>query len=172
MDFNKLFIDKSLKPSEKTTVLSNWLILNTDSLNELIDFARLAKDPIKASCIEAIEYATKTKPGSASSECLKFVSETLSSKAPRVKWESARVIGNIAHLYPDQLDVAINNLLVNSEHSGTVVRWSTAFAFSQIIKMKMPFNNDLIPAIESICIREEKNSIKKIYLEAIKKLKV
>ena len=88
-----------------------------------------------------------------------------------IKWESAKVVGNVAHHYPEKLDEAIGNLLVNSEHAGTVVRWSAAYALSQIIKIKTSRNKELIPTIESICEREEKNSIKKIYLEALKKSK-
>ena len=171
MDFQELFNDKSKKPKEKTEVLSKWMMANPKKLNNLIDFALTSKDPVKATCIEAIEFATKSKPEIASINCLNFVSQTLTEKAPRVKWESAKVVGNIAHLYPGKLDETIKNLLVNTEHDGTVVRWSAAFALGQIIKIKTTRNKNLIPAIESICGREKKNSIKKIYLEALKKAK-
>jgi hypothetical protein len=91
-------------------------------------------------------------------------------KAPRVKWESAKVIGNIAYLYPDKLDKAIGNLLTNSEFSGTVVRWSAAFALGEIVKLKTKRNKDLIPAVEAIIRRDDDNAIKKIYQAALKKL--
>ncbi len=172
MDIKELLNNKSLKPKEKTETLCKWILNKVIKINEIIDFAHTSKDPIKASCIEAIEYVTKSNPEIASLSSLEFVSKTLAEKAPRVKWESARVMGNIAHLYPDNLDEAINNLLVNSEHSGTVVRWSAAFALGQIVKLKTVKNKDLIPAIESICEREEKNSIKKIYVDALKKAKL
>jgi len=171
MDFKELLNNKDIKPKEKTEMLSKWVSDNPKKVNDLIAFAQTSKDPIKATCIEALEFATKTNPDIASSSWLDFVSKTLTDKAPRIKWESARVVGNIAHLYPKQLDEAIRNLLINSEHTGTVVRWSAAFALGQIIKMKTPRNKDLIPAIENICNREEKNSIKKIYLEALKRIK-
>jgi HEAT repeat protein len=80
------------------------------------------------------------------------------------------VIGNIAPLYPGKLKEAISNLLINTEHPGTVVRWSAAFALGEIVKMNTTLNKDLVPAIESICKREEKNSIRKIYLAALKKI--
>lgn len=169
MEITELINDKWLKPKLKTETLSKWLLDKKISINELIAFAQTAKDSPKATCIEAIEFATKSKPEIASSNCLNFVTKTLTEKAPRVKWESAKVVGNIAHLYPNNLDEAIKNLLVNSEHEGTVVRWSAAFALGQIIKIKTKINKDLIPAIESICNREEKNSIRKIYLDALKK---
>ena len=94
----------------------------------------------------------------------------LTAKAPRVKWESAKVVGNIAHLYPAKLDTAIMHLLANTNHDGTVVRWSAAFALGEILKLKTKHNSSLLSRIEKICDQEEKNSIKKIYQAAIKKL--
>jgi hypothetical protein len=171
MEFQVLLSDKNIKPKEKTELLSKWIVTNPDKLNELIDFAKNSKETIRATCIEAIEFATKSQPEISSPSCLDFVSKTLTEKVPRIKWESARVIGNIAHQHPENLEEAINNLIVNSEHSGTVVRWSAAYALSQIIKIQTSRNKDLIPAIESICKREEKNSIKKIYLDALRKVR-
>ncbi len=171
MNFQEFLDDKNIKLKEKTKALSEFLLNNPEKVNELVDFAKTSKDPIKATCIEAIEFATTSDPNIASSECLALVSKTLAERAPRVKWESAKVLGNIAHLYPEKLDEAIKNLLINSEHSGTVVRWSAAFALGQIIKLKTKRNKDLLPAIEGICLREAKNSIKKIYFEALKKAK-
>ena len=170
MDLQELFNDKSLKPKEKTERLSKWILESPKNVDVLIDFSKASKDPIKSTCIESLEYATRSNPDIFSVAVLDFVTKTLTEKAPRIKWESAKVVGNIAHLYPDKLDEAIKNLLVNSEHSGTVVRWSAAFALGQIIKIKTSRNKDLISAIESICKREEKNSIKKIYLDALKKV--
>jgi HEAT repeat protein len=171
MDFQELLNDKTVKPKIKTESLSNLILDNPKIVNDLIDFARTSKDPIKATCIEAIEFATKIKPEIGSSTCLEFVSRSLAEKAPRIKWESAKVVGNIAHLYPEKLDEAIKNLLINSEHEGTVVRWSAAFALGQIIQIKTLRVKALIPSIESICKGEEKNSIRKIYLDALKKVK-
>lgn len=170
MDFKELLDSKSLKPKEKTETLSKWLVENPKSIDDLLNFAKAAKDSPKATCIEAIEFATQKQPEIATPSCLDFVSNALTEKAPRVKWESAKVIGNIAHLYPKKLDEAIKNLLINSEHSGTVVRWSAAFALGQIIQLQTPQTKSLLPAIEAICKREEKNSIKKIYNAAFKKL--
>lgn len=116
-----------------------------------------------------MEFATKQQPTILTKNAFAFVCDTLTAKAPRVKWESAKVIGNTAALFSDQLDEAIVNLLQNSEHEGTVVRWSAAYALGEIIQLKTALNNELIPAVEAICNREEKNSIRKIYLDALKK---
>ena len=171
MDFTKLLNDKSKKPKEKTEELSKWIIDNRDKMNLIIDFAKISKDPIKATCIESIEFASKIEPEIASLDCLEFVTLTLTDKAPRIKWESAKVIANIAMLFPNNLKTAIDNLLLNSKHSGTVVRWSTAFALAEIIKLELDINSVLVPAIKKISETEEKNSIKKIYLSALKILR-
>lgn len=171
MDIQELLNDKNLKAKPKTEALCKWFLNNPENVNDIIAIAKVSKDPIKATCIEGMEFATRTSSQIASAAWLDFVSETLTEKAPRVKWESAKVIGNIAHQYPDKLEKAVINLLNNSEHSGTVVRWSAAFALGQILQTKTPLKKDLISAIESICKREEKTSIRKIYLEALKKVK-
>jgi len=168
MKFQELLSDKTIKPKEKTEMLSKWILENPLKINELIDFSRTSKDPVKATCIESFEFATKQNPGIASEALLTYASASLTEKAPRIKWESAKVVGNIAHLFPTKLDTTINNLLVNTEHTGTVVRWSAAFALGEILKLKTPHNRTLTPAIMAICEREEKNSIRKIYLVALK----
>lgn len=169
MNLEELMNDKVLKSTEKTATISSWLLNSTLKAHDLIQFASSLKDPDKATCIEALEFATKQQPSVITKNEFDFVSAALTDKAPRIKWESAKVIGNTASLFPDQLDETIVNLLQNSEHNGTVVRWSAAYALGQIIQLKTDRNNELIPAAEAICHREEKNSIRKIYLDAIKK---
>ncbi|MEO8150080.1 MAG: hypothetical protein ABI723_20755 [Bacteroidia bacterium] len=172
MELEKIINDKSIKSKEKTETISKLILDKNIEMKELIKFAKTAKDSPKATCIEAMEFATKIKPSIATLDCLNFVSDLLTEKAPRVKWESAKVIGNIAHLFPDKLDAAIKNLLTNTDHTGTVVRWSAAFALGQIIKTKHKSTKDLIPVIEKICEHEEKNSIRKIYIDALKKASI
>lgn len=172
MNFEEILNNKGIKPKEKTEILGNLILESPSGLPDLIEFVAKAKDAARATCIEAIEYATSKEPAVAGRQCLDFVTGNLKEKAPRIKWESAKVIGNIAHLYPENLEEAVKQLLVNSEHSGTVVRWSAAFALGRIIKLNTPLNKELIPAAESICNREEKNSIRKIYLDALKKSKI
>ncbi len=171
MEIESIINDKNTKPKDKTLALSNMLLGSEISIKDLIHYAETAKDSPKATCIEAMEYATKINPTIGNAECLIFVSKCLTAKAPRIKWESAKVIGNIAHLFPDKLDEAVKNLLANTEHIGTVVRWSAAYALGEIIKTKYGKNKTLLASIEAICEREEKNSIKKIYLAAFKKVK-
>lgn len=171
MTIAELLNNKSTKPKEKTETLSQWVLDKTISTEQLIAFASTAKDSPKATCIEALEFASKQNPDMADEECLRFVTQALKNKHPRVKWEAAKVVGNIAQVFPKKLDEAITNLLANTEDEGTVVRWAAAYALGEIIKLKTSRNEDLIPAIEVICDREEKDSIKKIYLKALKAVK-
>lgn len=171
MTIEELLKDKTKKIKEKTETISNWLLDGSMPTDELIAFAEKSKDSEKATCIEAFEYATKHDPKIADESVFRYVIKTLTEKAPRVKWESARVIGNVAHLYPEKLDEAIANLLVNAHYNGTVVRWASAFALSEILQLKTKHNKILLPAIEKIGESEMDNAIKKKYSDAIKKAK-
>lgn len=170
MQFALYFQDKTIKSKAKTDALAKGLLKGDFSLTDLLDFASTAKEPEKATCLEAIEYATKENPAIGSEKLLAFATASLNAKAPRIKWESAKVIGNIAHLYPKKLNQAIAGLLINTEDKGTVVRWAAAYALSEILKLKGSNNKSLLPAIEAIVQREENNGVKKHYLLAIKKL--
>lgn len=164
-----IFKDKTLKSKTRTETIAKWVLKGSLPVEELLAFAEKAKDPVKATCIEAMEFVTKENPKMADEDLLFFVAKELAAKAPRIKWESAKVIGNIAQLFPTKLDKAIDGLLANTKHEGTVVRWSAAFALGEILKLRTKRNKTLLPAMEKIMAREEKNSIKKIYAAAIKK---
>ena len=168
VDIKEILSDKSLKPKGRTAKISNLLFQKKISIPEIIKFAKSAKDPDKATCIEAIEYATKNNQRFGTIECLEFAIDSLKEKAPRVKWESAKVVGNIITLFPKFADAATANLLENSKHEGTVVRWSVAFALGEIIKLRTKTNTKLIPLIEKMIQKEEKESIKKIYKNSLK----
>jgi hypothetical protein len=164
-----LFADKSIKGKEKTEQLSSLLINHDVTLSELIKFIEGAKDSVKATCIEALEFVTQKNSSYLTLEGFQFITESLASKTPRVKWESARVIGNTAQHHQNNLDQAIVQLLKNTEDPGTVVRWSAAYALSAIYSLPTKYQPSLQEAIKAIIKREEKNSIRKIYQAALKK---
>src|SRR5688572_24953113 len=168
-DLEKLINDKLIKSKEKTAILSGWILGRKIPVKDVLNYMQGGKDAVKATCIEGLEFATRQDPSFATKEVFQFVTEALKDKAPRVKWESAKVIGNSASLFVNDLDKAIANLLANTTHEGTVVRWSAAFALGEILKLKSKYSKKLLPAIENIIAKEEQNSIRKIYLDAIKK---
>jgi HEAT repeat protein len=171
MTIEQVFQDKTIKAKGKVSTIGEWLINNEMPIDELLAYAEKQKATDKATCIEAVEYATKKVPTIADENLLSFVTKALKDEEPRVKWESAKVIGNIANLFPTQLDKAIDNLLPNAEKTGTVVRWATAYALAEILKLKTENNKKLLPKIETLCENEEDNGVKKKYLDAIKKVK-
>lgn len=167
----EIFENKALKPSEKTKAILALVGDKKIKVNELLAFAKAGKDPVKATCIEAIEFATQKDATLLNAEGFDFIVQSLNDKAPRIKWESAKVIANTCQHFVTKLDKAIAGLLTNSEHEGTVVRWSAATALGKIVILKTKHQAELIKTIEAIMNREEKNSIKKIYAEGLKKAK-
>src|SRR4051794_22517977 len=109
MEIEAVFADKQLKAKAKSEAVSQALLEKKITVADVIKTAKAAEDRDKGTCIEAIQFATKAKPELASIDCLKFVTETLLEKAPRVKWESAKVIATIAYLFSDKSDKAIGN---------------------------------------------------------------
>lgn len=171
MTISELFADKTLKPKEKTEKLCQHLDAGDIKVSDLMAYADKAKDAEKATCIESLEYMTKKDAATIDLKVLEWVVTQLGAKAPRIKWESARVIGNTIALHPKVAEHAIPGLLDNANNDGTVVRWSAAYALGEILKLKLTINETLLPALTNIMDQEEKNSIKKIYAAAIKKSK-
>ena len=170
MTLEELFENKTIKAKQKVSIIGDWLLTKELEVDELLAFADTQKAVNKASCIEAIEYATKTNATIANENVLEYVVTTLGGNEPRLKWESAKVIGNIAHLYPNNLDKAIEYLLTNTNHEGTVPRWATAFALGEILKLKTNHNTTLFPTMERLAEAEENNGVKKKYTDALKKV--
>jgi len=161
--------NKATKAKEKTVLVSGLLLDHKISIDELVQMAKSQKDTIKATLIEAMEYASKTNPEIINDKAFEFAIQTLKEDVPRIKWEAAKVIRNAAHLHSKLLKKAVVNLLANTEHNGTVVRWSAATALSKIILLNTALNKELIPAAEAIIEWEQDNAIKKIYQQALKR---
>ena len=171
MDLAGLFGDKSIKAKAKVARIGEWLLNDELPTNELLAFAETKKGAELATAIEALEYATSRKPGIADENVFRLVTKALGTAEPKVKWESARVIGNVAHRFPDQLENVIDSLLPTARHTGTVVRWATAYALGEILKLNTDHNHKLLPAIEKLSAQEEDNGVRKKYVDALKKVK-
>lgn len=168
MTITELLNDKSKKP-KKVVTISQWLLDGSLPTDELIVFAENARDTDKGTCIEAIEFATRQKATIADDILFTFVTNSLTANAPRIKWESAKVIGNIAKVFPTKLIKPIHHLLTNAHDTGTVVRWASAWALGEILKLRTKHNKELLPELERLCKIEQDNSIRKKYADAIKK---
>ena len=71
MTLNNILTDKSIKAKAKTKLIAELILSKNISLDDLIKVtSNIKKDPDKANCIEAIEYATKLFPDIANLNCL------------------------------------------------------------------------------------------------------
>lgn len=169
VELAELLNDKTIKAKAKVTSIAQLLLDGEVSVEQIIGTATNETEVNKGTLIESMEFASKIKADIITEKGFLFVIENLKCEAPRVKWESAKVIANTVHLFPKLLKKAIASLLANTEHAGTVVRWSAAGALSKIIQCRTSLNKELVPAIEAIEKREQDNAIKKIYQQGLKK---
>lgn len=160
--------DKTIKAKKRVSSISHLLMDGQVAIHQLVDAAKSTNDIDKATIIEAIEFTSKTNAEILDKQGFEFITASLRSAASRVKWESAKVIANTAHLFPEMLGNAVGPLLDNAEHPGNVVRWSAAGALCKIILCNTDLNSELIPTVEAIEKRETDNAIKKIYQRASK----
>ena len=102
MCISELFTDKTIKPKEKTETICKWFFDKSLPIDELLAFAEKQKAPVKATCIEALEFATKQSPNIADETVLEFVTDTLLAKALKaVGFDTDKLVGNINALVAD-----------------------------------------------------------------------
>lgn len=149
----KEILKSKKKPKEIVELLAEELKSDEKLIDELIQCFEDGTTAEKGNCMEAIEYVTKENPEFVENY-LNFVIAHINDKAPRVKWEACRIIGNIALKFPDKAKEAIPKLLENTKDKGTVVRWSAAFALTEIAKGGPEMQEELVPEFKKILERE------------------
>lgn len=155
------------KPKELNAFIAKLIVEKKPSSKDFADAFASGNDVERGTCIEALEYATQTNPNIAK-PYISSVINCLKDKAPRVKWEASRVIGNVSKVLPEETGEAIPKLLENTTDKGTVVRWSTAFALSEIAKNNNKLRSSLLTKINEILKKEQNNGVKNVYLKALK----
>jgi len=144
------------------------MVANDRSLVQAIFKAMDAgNDKEKGVCLEVLEAVTAKHPDWCAGR-LPAVIKFIDHKAPRVKWESSRVVANLAPKYPQEAAKAIPMLLANTSDKGTVVRWSAAFALGEIMKHNETERKSLLAKIEVILKKEQNNGVRNVYLKAMK----
>lgn len=171
MDIISILKSKDFKAKEKVQIVAQLLLDNTIDSGELIEFALSLKGADKGNCIESLEFATQKSPSICKKETVIHIIQFLKDKEPRVKWESAKVISNVIDFFPELAEVALPYLYINAQNKGTVVRWSSAAAIRKIASLQTKKSLDLIKMIDTLLVKENKNSIQKIYLKALDHLK-
>ncbi len=95
---------------------------NKNFLGEIVGYFESATADDQGHLIESLEYASQDSPKLVV-PYVDFVTCHIEDKAPRVKWECARIIANLASKFSDKTEKAIPVLLKNTKDKGTVVRW-------------------------------------------------
>lgn len=171
MTLAELFEDKALKTKAKAKQIGAWLLTGELRVDELLAFAEKGKGTQKATCVEGLEYATRKNAGIADLNLLMWMADTLNEEAPRIKWECAKVIGNIVKQFPTKLSKPTTNLLKNAEHEGVVVRWAMAFALAEILKLESDQNKRLLLKIQALYTKETDNGVRRKYFDALNQVK-
>ncbi|MBP7733732.1 MAG: hypothetical protein KA140_08285 [Caldisericia bacterium] len=158
-------IKEKLKPKEKTQKLAEYLRVEPKAFDELLELWNSAKDAEKGTLLSAVTLIVSENPEFAGDH-LDFIIAQLGHKAPRVKWEAAEIVGHASKVFPDKVLSAIPALLENTSFDGTVVRWSAAFALSEIVKNVPASRVQLIPEIEKILERETNNGVRSLFIKS------
>jgi len=170
MDTVQNILQSKKKSKEKVSLLANKVKKDKKLLDEIIEYFEVGSIAEKGNCIEVMEYVSQDEP-ELILPFLGFVIEHLNDDAPKVKWETARVIGNLASKYPDETSKSIENLFLNIKDKGTVVRWSVAFALTEIAKANSKLQKELVLKFNQVMKEEDNNGVKNVYIKALKALK-
>ena len=162
-------LKEKLKPKEKTAKLADALKADPKAMDELQALWKTAKDPDKGTLLSAITLIETENPAFVGDH-LDFVIAQIGHKAPRVKWESSETVGHASKVFPDKVMTAIPALLANTSFDGTVVRWSAAFALSEIVKNVPASRDELVPKIKTILEHETQHGIQVVYQKVLKAL--
>jgi hypothetical protein len=159
-----------IKPKEKQVKMMEAVIQGKISAEELISYFKSSSESEKGTCADVISNVSKEHP-EIFSPYIDILIEYTNYKSPRVKWGMPEAIGYIAKKYPDKVTKAIPYVLKNTtddKNNTTVVKWSAAFALTEIAKNNPQTRKQLLPVFERIINSEANNGVKNIYLKAIK----
>ena len=169
MDIINLLNDKSKKSVTKRAEISETIRIGAVTIQDIKSHSDVLDDKKLALVFEAMESVTAKNPELADLEWLVFVQEFITSESNNLKREASRIVGNIAFLFPDDLEVAIQKLLENTGNDGTVVRWSSAYALGRIIAIPKYAGSELFGVVSDLYECEKDNGIKNQYLSGLKK---
>lgn len=124
-------------------------------------------DTDRATVVESLESASRQRPELVDRKVFAVLIECLSDDAARVRWEAARTVANVAAQHRDSLGSAVDALLANTTHDGTVVRWATAQALAAILRAGYT-EGDLDTRIRDLAAREQDNGVRAVYDKALR----
>ena len=166
-----LLENSSLKSIEKRKMIEEAINSNATTINDIKAFKNVVDDKKMAIILEAMEAVTAKNPKIADLEWLEFCQEFILSPSNNLKRESSRIVGNIAHLFPNDLEMPIRMLMANTKNDSKVIRWGSTYAFARIIAIPQHANSELYERLKELCEREQDNGVKNQLLSGLKKAK-
>jgi len=171
MDIVSLLDNKTIKAIEKREQIAEAIRMKSITIQDIQSVKDVLDDKKMALVLEAMEAVTGKNPETADIEWLKFVENFIASASNNLKREASRVVGNIAHIFPDGLEATIPCLMENTANDGTVVRWGSAYALARIIQIPQYANSELFGILTDLCEQEQENGVKNQYANGLKKAK-
>ncbi len=162
-----LLQDKALKPRQKSARIIAAVLDGELTFAQIVAYAESARLPEQATLMEALVQVSQQRPALADVHWLHFAMRGLcNTKAPRLQWEAATLISELAKRFPAQAVDAIPMLEQNLQTGGTVVRWSVATALCA-----MPRDAEMTAKLEALWQCEQENGVKNVYAVALGKPK-
>lgn len=166
MDILKEIKGSKKKPKELVVFLAAEAKKDKKTLAGVADGLKKGSPVEKGVCAEVLEYVSRDDPDSAA-PFIGTVAEYINFDAPKVKWETSRIIANLAPKFAYELEKAVPKLLINTKDKGTVVRWSAALALTEIAKKNQKIANSLLPTFVELSKKDKNSGVKNIYLKTL-----
>ncbi len=160
---------KDTKALEKRAQIVEAVYGGSIDIDQIREQSANLDDKKIAIVLEALEEVTRSKPDISTIEWLRFAAQYIEAQSNNLKRESSRIVGNIAHLFENDLTISIQKLLQNTNNEGTVVRWSSAYALAKIIVLPQFACCPLFDQLTEICEREANNGVKNQYIKSLNK---
>jgi hypothetical protein len=171
MDIINLLDNKAIKSIEKREAIAEAIKMKLVTIREIKQLKYVLDDKRMAIILESMEAVTNKYPDIADLEWLKLTQDFIISTSNNIKRESSRIVGNIAHLFPNDLETAIEYIMENVKSDGTVIRWGSAYALARIIQIPQYANSDFYDALNDLFKQEQESGVKNQLLKGLKKAK-
>jgi hypothetical protein len=154
------------KPKLKVQKIAGAVLNREIPAKEFIGFFLEADDKDKGTCADVMKHVSAENPGLLSKHIAELI-KYINYPQPRVMWGVPEAIGNMAAQFPAEAASAIPNLLKNTAHESTVVRWCAAYALCKIAKSDVRQLKKLKPVFDKILKKEKNNGVRNVYLKSL-----
>lgn len=162
-------LGSGLTPKKKQIELVKAIEDGTIKIKDVVKKYHEANTSDRGLFMEVLESVSSRDPSKLRPH-LEFVIKQIGESAPRVKWESSRIVANLAKDFAVECEKAIAPLKNNMNHDGTVVRWSAAKALCEIAKYSDGKRKALYRQILAWEAEETNRGVKSIFTKTLKKI--